>query len=206
MVNFVMPEPDEYFEKLTLSGQIYETIRDWVNMTYKCNWDREFTKSAANKYLNISNWKLDKAEIYDKSINKDAYYVSQFFKNECPNVYNYIRNTHQCTSKQVYCNFTKELEKFESYVIVDNICKEIWNKFGCKVISLHDSVWCKKSEYDKIENKSLENVKNLPHNAVIFCNDETCYKMYVTDNNGNALPVITSIKNYYSYSYSYNNI
>ena len=40
-----------------------------------------------------------------------------------------------------------------------------------------------KSEYDKIENKSLENVKNLPHNAVIFCNDETCYKMYVTDNN-----------------------
>ena len=28
-----------------------------------------------------------------------------------------------------------------------------------------------KSEYDKIENKSLENVKNLPHNAVIFCND-----------------------------------
>ena len=53
-----------------------------------------------------------------------------------------------------------------------------------------------KSEYDKIENKSLENVKNLPHNAVIFCNDETCYKMYVTDNNGNALPVITSIKNY----------
>ena len=29
-------------------------------------------------------------------------------------MYNYIRNTHQCTSKQVYCNFTKELEKFES--------------------------------------------------------------------------------------------
>ena len=63
-----------------------------------------------------------------------------------------------------------------------------------------------KSEYDKLENKSLENVKNLPNNAVIFCNDETCYKMYVTDNNGNALPVITSIKNYYSYSYSYSNI
>ena len=163
MVNFVLPEPDEYFEKLTLSGQIYETIRDWANMTYGCNWDREFTKSATNKYLNISNWKLDKAEIYDKSINKDAYYVSQLFKNKCPIVYNYIRSTHQCTSKQVYCNFTKELEKFESYVIVDNICKEIWNKFGCKVISLHDSVWCKKSEYDKIKDNysEINKVKEL---------------------------------------------
>lgn len=61
-----------------------------------------------------------------------------------------------------------------------------------------------KSEYDKIKNKSLENVKNLPPNAVILCNDnDTCYKMYVTDNNSKALPVITSIKNYYSYSYSY---
>ena len=163
MVNFVLPEPDEYFEKLTLSGQIYETIRDWVNFNYGTKWNRDFTKSAANKYLNISNWKLDKAEIYDKSINKDAYYVSQFFKNECSIVYNYIRNTHQCTSKQVYCNFTKELEKFESYVIVDNICKEIWNKFGCKVISLHDSVWCKKSDYDKIKDNYsvIDKVKEL---------------------------------------------
>lgn len=163
MVNFVLPEPDEYFEKLTLSGKIYEKICGWVNFNYGTKWNRDFTKSAANKYLNISNWKLDKAEIYDKSINKDAYYVSQFFKNECPNVYNYIRNTHQCTSKQVYCNFTKELEKFESYVIVDNICKEIWNKFGCKVISLHDSVWCKKSDYDKIKDNysKINKVKEL---------------------------------------------
>lgn len=163
MVNFVLPEPDEYFEKLTLSGKIYETICDWVNFNYGCNWNREFAKSAANKYLNISNWKLDKAEIYDKSINKDAYYVSQFFKNKCPIVYNYIRSTHQCTSKQVYSNFTKELEKNESYVIVDNICKEMWNKFGCKVISLHDSVWCKKSEYDKIKDNysEINKVKEL---------------------------------------------
>ena len=163
MVNFVLPEPDEYFEKLTLSGKIYETIRDWVNMTYGCNWDREFTKSAANKYLNISNWKLDKAEIYDKSINKDAYYVSQFFKNECPNVYNYIRNTHQCTSKEVYRNFTKELEKNESYIIVDNICKELWNNFSVECISLHDSIWCKKSDFEKFANKYSvkEKIKTL---------------------------------------------
>lgn len=163
MVNFVLPEPDEYFEKLTLSGKIYETIRDWVNMTYGCNWDREFAKSATNKYLNISNWKLDKAEIYDKSINKDAYYVSQFFKNDCPNVYDYIRNTHQCTTKEVYRNFTKELEKNESYIIVDNICKELWNNFNIECISLHDSIWCKKSDFEKLANKYsvIEKIKTL---------------------------------------------
>lgn len=163
MLNFVLPIPDEYFEKLTLSGKIYESIRDWVNCSYNTNWDREFTKTATNKYLNISNWKIDRAEISDKSANTDAYYVSQFFKNEHPNVYNYIRNTHQCTSKQVYNNFTKELEKYESFIIVDNICKELWNNYNVRCISLHDSIWCKKSDYEKIYNKysEIKKIKEL---------------------------------------------
>lgn len=163
MVNFLLPKPDERFENLTLSGKIYETIRDWVNCSYGTNWDRDFAKNSANKYLNISNWKLDRAEKSTHSANQDAYYVSQYFYNNHKIVYNYIRQTHSCTSKEVYRNFTKNLEKWESFVIVTNIIKELWNDYDVKAISLHDSVWCKKTDYSKIVNKysEKETIKTL---------------------------------------------
>ena len=89
------------------------------------------------------------------------------------------------------------------------------------------------NEFDKLNvSKSntniLSGVKGLPNNSMIFVNTGSLYKLFVTDNNGEALPVVTSeittnnsyyynsyydnsysysyLMNSYSYSYSYSHI
>lgn len=161
-------EKELYLSK-TISGTFYEDVMEFVNNMFKaeCNknkteckekntviadeylsekfdkpWSREDTKTAVNKYLNLSIKKLKRARrTYElrrpwKSVNEDAVYVDEYFKTFFPSIREFIITTPK--TNKVYEKIPgKKRSQKTIYEIVDDIVKQKPIK---KCIKLSDMV------------------------------------------------------------------
>lgn len=154
LINAILPktiptkEKELYLSK-TISGTFYEDVMEYVNHKFKteCNikntiiadeylsqkfdkpWSRDDTKTAVNKYLNLSKKKLKRAiRTYElrrpwKSVNKDAVYVDEYFKTFFPSIREFIITTPK--TNKVYEKIPgKKRSQKTIYEIVDDIVKQ----------------------------------------------------------------------------------
>ena len=161
-------EKELYLSK-TISGTFYEDVMEFVNNRFKvecahsaeCNkkidtviadeylsqkfdkpWSRDDTKTAVNKYLNLSKKKLKRARrTYElrrpwKSVNEDAVYVDEYFKTFFPSIREFIITTPK-TNKTYEKIPGKKRSQKTIYEIVDDIVKQKPIK---KCIKLSDMV------------------------------------------------------------------
>ena len=161
-------EKELYLSK-TISGTFYEDVMEYVNHKFKteCNkkintviadeythldkylsfkfdkpWSRDDTKTAVNKYLNLSKKKLKRARrTYElrrpwKSVNEDAVYVDEYFKTFFPSIREFIITTPK-TNKTYEKIPGKKRSQKTIYEIVDDIVKQKPIK---KCIKLSDMV------------------------------------------------------------------
>ena len=168
LINAILPktiptsEKELYLSK-TISGTFYEDVMEYVNNIFKteCNrekytviadeylsfkfdkpWSRDDTKTAVNKYLNLSKKKLKRARrTYElrrpwKSVNEDAVYVDEYFKTFFPSIREFIITTPK--TNKVYEKIPgKKRSQKTIYEIVDDIVKQKPIK---KCIKLSDMV------------------------------------------------------------------
>ena len=168
LINAILPktiptsEKELYLSK-TISGTFYEDVMEFVNNMFKteCNkkiytviadeylsfkfdkpWSRDDTKTAVNKYLNLSKKKLKRARrTYEarrpwKSVNEDAVYVDEYFKTFFPSIREFIITTPK--TNKVYEKIPgKKRSQKTIYEIVDDIVKQKPIK---KCIKLSDMV------------------------------------------------------------------
>lgn len=162
-------EKELYLSK-TISGTFYEDVMEYVNNRFKneckdlhsaeCKekntviadeylsfkfdkpWSRDDTKTAVNKYLNLSKKKLKRARrTYKarrpwKSVNEDAVYVDEYFKTFFPSIREFIITTPK-TNKTYEKIPGKKRSQKTIYEIVDDIVKQKPIK---KCIKLSDMV------------------------------------------------------------------
>lgn len=149
-------EKELYLSK-TISGTFYEDVMEFVNNMFKTEsnknktesngkkytviadeylsekfdkpWNRNDTKTAVNKYLNLSKKKLKRARrTYElrrpwKSVNEDAVYVDEYFKTLFPSIREFILTTPK--TNKVYEKIPgKKRSQKTIYEIVDDIVKQ----------------------------------------------------------------------------------
>lgn len=149
-------EKELYLSK-TISGTFYEDVMEFVNNMFKTEsnknktesngkkytviadeylsekfdkpWNRNDTKTAVNKYLNLSKKKLKRARrTYElrrpwKSVNEDAVYVDEYFKTFFPSIREFIITTPK-TNKTYEKIPGKKRSQKTIYEIVDDIVKQ----------------------------------------------------------------------------------
>lgn len=134
LINAILPktiptsEKELYLSK-TISGTFYEDVMSWVNGRFSAPWSRDDTKTAVNKYLNLSKKKLKRARrTYElrrpwKSVNEDAVYVDEYFKTFFPSIREFIITTPK--TNKVYEKIPgKKRSQKTIYEIVDDIVKQ----------------------------------------------------------------------------------
>ena len=147
LINAILPktiptsEKELYLSK-TISGTFYEDVMEYVNGRFSAPWNRDDTKTAVNKYLNLSKKKLKRARrTYEarrpwKSVNEDAVYVDEYFKTFFPSIREFIITTPK--TNKVYEKIPgKKRSQKTIYEIVDDIVKQKPIK---KCIKLSDMV------------------------------------------------------------------
>ena len=149
LINAILPdsipasEKDLYLSK-TISGTFYEDVMNWVNSRFSANWNREFTKTAVNKYLNLSRKTIDKANKAKKSVHAEAVCVDAYFSTLFPSIREFITNTPKKKSDKDTLNYM--LNVVETNIITNHICKDLYEKYDIHAISLHDGIFVKLSD------------------------------------------------------------
>ena len=155
LINAILPESipaaekDLYLSK-TISGTFYEDVMNWVNSRYSANWNREFTKTAVNKYLNLSRKTIDKANKAKKSIHAEAVCVDAYFSTLFPSIREFITNTPKKKSDNDTLNYM--LNVVETNIITNHICKDLYENHNINAISLHDGIFVKLSDCSRMPN------------------------------------------------------
>ena len=155
LINAILPESipaaekDLYLSK-TISGTFYEDVMSWVNSRYSASWNREFTKTAVNKYLNLSRNTIDKANKAKKSVHADAVCVDAYFSTLFPSIREFITNTPKKKSDKDTLNYM--LNVVETNIITNTICKDLYENHDIHAISLHDGIFVKLSDCSRIPN------------------------------------------------------
>ena len=155
LINAILPESipasekDIYLSK-TISGTFYEDVMNWVNSRFSANWNREFTKTAVNKYFNLSRNTIDKANKAKKSIHADAVCVDAYFKELFPSIREFITNAPKKKSDKDTLNYM--LNVVETNIITKHICKDLYENYNIHAISLHDGIFVKLSDCSRMPN------------------------------------------------------
>ena len=155
LINAILPdsipaaEKDLYLSK-TISGTFYEDVMNWVNSRFSSNWDRDFTKTAVNKYLNLSRNTIDKANKAKKSVHAEAVCVDAYFSTLFPSIREFITNTPKKKSDKDTLNYM--LNVVETNIITNHICKDLYEKYDIHAISLHDGIFVKLSDCSRMPN------------------------------------------------------
>ena len=155
LINAILPESipaaekDLYLSK-TISGAFYEDVMSWVNSRFSANWNREFTKTAVNKYLNLSRKTIDKANKAKKSVHADAVCVDAYFTELFPSIREFITNTPKKKSDKDTLNYM--LNVVETNIITNHICKDLYEHHNIHAISLHDGIFVKLSDCSRMPN------------------------------------------------------
>ena len=145
LINAILPqsisasEKDLYLSK-TISGTFYEDVMNWVNSRYSANWNREFTKTAVNKYLNLSRKTIDKANKAKKSVHADAVCIDSYFSTLFPAIREFITTLPKTNKTYEKIDGKKKSEK-TVYEIVDDVVKRKPTKKCTKdnnIVTLHD--------------------------------------------------------------------
>ena len=161
LINAILPktiptsEKELYLSK-TISGTFYEDVMNWVNNKFKaeCNrkdtliadeylsfkfdkpWSRDDTKTAVNKYLNLSKKKLKRVIRSKRSVNANVICVDEYFEKLFPSIREFILTTPK-TNKTYEKIPGKKRSQKTIYEIVDDIVKQKPIK---KCIKLSDMV------------------------------------------------------------------
>ena len=155
LINAILPdsipaaEKDLYLSK-TISGTFYEDVMNWINSRFSANWNREFTKTAVNKYLNLSRTTIDKANKAKKSVHADAVCVDAYFSTLFPSIREFITNTPKKKSDKDTLNYM--LNVVETNIITKHICKDLYENYNITAISLHDGICVKLSDCSRMPN------------------------------------------------------
>ena len=155
LINAILPdsipaaEKDLYLSK-TISGTFYEDVMNWVNSSFSSNWNRDFTKTAVNKYLNLSRNTIDKANKAKKSVHAEAVCVDAYFSTLFPSIREFITNTPKKKSDKDTLNYM--LNVVETNIITNHICKDLYEKYDIHAISLHDGIFVKLSDCSRMPN------------------------------------------------------
>ena len=155
LINAILPdsipasEKDLYLSK-TISGTFYEDVMNWVNSSFSANWNRDFTKTAVNKYLNLSRNTIDKANKAKKSVHAEAVCVDAYFSTLFPSIREFITNTPKKNSDKDTLNYM--LNVVETNIITNTICKDLYEKYDIHAISLHDGIFVKLSDCSRMPN------------------------------------------------------
>ena len=155
LINAILPdsipasEKDLYLSK-TISGTFYEDVMNWVNSRFSSNWDRDFTKTAVNKYLNLSRNTIDKANKAKKSVHAEAVCVDAYFSTLFPSIREFITNTPKKNSDKDTLNYM--LNVVETNIITNHICKDLYENHNIHAISLHDGIFVKLSDCSRMPN------------------------------------------------------
>ena len=155
LINAILPdsipasEKDLYLSK-TISGTFYEDVMSWVNSRYSASWNREFTKTAVNKYLNLSRNTIDKANKAKKSVHAEAVCVDAYFSTLFPSIREFITNTPKKKSDKDTLNYM--LNVVETNIITNHICKDLYEHYNIDAISLHDGIFVKLSDCSRMPN------------------------------------------------------
>ena len=145
LINAILPESipssekDLYLSK-TISGTFYEDVMSWVNSRYSANWNRDFAKTAVNKYLNLSRNTIDKANKAKKSIHADAVCIDAYFSTLFPAIREFITTLPKTNKTYEKIDGKKKSEK-TVYEIVDDVVKRKPTKKCTKdndIVTLHD--------------------------------------------------------------------
>lgn len=146
-------EADDY-TKLVRSGKFYEAIATYVNNKIGAHtWERTEGKTACVKYLAMKTSVLDNAvkkiEKNDLHYFPKYYYegwVDLFFRDTFPHIREFIGKKKEDNQHALVL----ELNKIETTIIVKNIIKELYEKYGIEAISLHDAIFVKESDNKKM--------------------------------------------------------
>ena len=155
LINAILPdsipasEKDLYLSK-TICGTFYEDVMNWVNSRFSANWNREFTKTAVNKYFNLSRNTIDKANKAKKSIHADAVCVDAYFIELFPSIREFITNAPKKKSDKDTLNYM--LNVVETNIITKHICKDLYENYNITAISLHDGIFVKLSDCSRMPN------------------------------------------------------
>ena len=155
LINAILPESipssekDLYLSK-TISGTFYEDVMNWVNSRFSANWTREFTKTAVNKYFNLSRTTIDKANKAKKSVHAEAVCVDAYFSTLFPSIREFITNTPKKKSDKDTLNYM--LNVVETNIITNHICKDLYEHHDIHAISLHDGIFVKLSDCSRMPN------------------------------------------------------
>ena len=155
LINAILPESitaaeKELYLSKTISGTFYEDVMSWVNSHFSANWNRDFTKTAVNKYLNLSRNTIDKANKAKKSIHADAVCVDAYFSTLFPAIREFITNTPKKKSDKDTLNYM--LNVVETNIITNHICKDLYENYNITAISLHDGIFVKLSDCSRMPN------------------------------------------------------
>jgi hypothetical protein len=128
---------DDLFYELATTGKLYEYVANKLKIS---------RKEAKNKMFRVA---FDKVKSEQDDIRK-LFPIT-------------MKNIDQFKRDNGYKMFSNLLQKTEANVMIDNVLFELQKEFD--VVSVHDSIRCKVSDYDKV----LTKIQNIFNNIEFKC-------------------------------------
>lgn len=144
--NTIPDKEKEAYYLNSINGKFYENVASWVNNTCGANWTRDDAKLFCNMYINLGKGRIKRALKSKASKYMAELWVDRYFETNYPSIRNFILNTK---------NMHVLLSKAETRIIVDNMCKDLYEKHGIEAITLHDGLYVKESDYNKINESNI---------------------------------------------------
>ena len=155
----VSPSDRNRYYDLVMSGKFYEDVQLWVNKTYNTSWDRDYAKTNANAYLNLSNEKVERALKAKKSANVAKICVYRYFEENFPSIQQFICNNKDCLHNMI--------NEAETKVMV-NIWMTLYEQYNIEGVTLHDALYIRKCDYKQLKDNNISVEKMFKDNIDMY--------------------------------------
>ena len=147
-------EKDKFWELTVEQGQLYESFVEFVHEEGVTR-DRVKTEAFA-KYLNYKNDTMNRLrrnyenpDAPKRQVNAQRLLIllDIYFETVFPNIRKFIYTIRNKDYKALHY----EMNKIETSIITFGIAKELYEKYGVLALTLHDGIYMKQSDADKLK-------------------------------------------------------
>lgn len=102
------------------------------------------------------HWLFSNSHTKKLALNERFTIVRNYFKNEFPEIYNYLMTIPEITIEENGKKIKKsrlsvDCQWIENELVLNTLAKWTEQKYNVEVVTLHDAIWCKECDYDKID-------------------------------------------------------
>ena len=147
------------YRNLVRNGDIYNSIKDWIEKTYEAPWTQStWTRDQVKQRL--QSWRNTLPTRIEAQKKRDTLFfqICEWWKANYPEIGDSIVNypSYQNNENRKTKRLQLDCCKLETKYISGAVCSELGKKYGVVAFTVHDAVYVTEKDKDKLENMGVK--------------------------------------------------